>query len=79
MTNLLRLPELMARTGLSKSTIYRKIRTGTFPNSRRINGKTVVWLDSDIEDWIQALPMSDPNDWHHPNGSHSETDSHKAA
>ena len=79
MTTLLRLPEVIDRTGLSKSTLYRMMRSDTFPKSRRINGKTVVWLDSEIEDWIHKLSVSDPKDWYSPNGSDSEMDSHKAA
>ena len=80
-TCLLRLPEVMARTSLSKRTIYRKMADGTFPKSRTIGNKSVAWLDSSIEKWIHDLPESDPKDWHHPNCDDPETesDSHKVA
>ena len=57
MTNLLRLPAVIDRTGLSKPTIYRMLKAGTFPRPRRINGKTIAWPDSEIEKWIETLPV----------------------
>ena len=56
-TNLLRMRDVTARTGLSRATIYRKMNAGTFPNPHRIDGKAIRWFDSEIEDWIQGLPV----------------------
>jgi len=56
MTNLnhklLRLPEVKATTGLSKSTIYARISEGTFPKQIPLGPRLVVWVDSDIQNWI---------------------------
>ncbi|QHL91992.1 AlpA family phage regulatory protein [Sphingomonas changnyeongensis] len=49
---LLRLPEVMARTGLSRSTIYAKISAGTFPRQIPVSKTMVVWRESDICAWI---------------------------
>ncbi|SNS99428.1 transcriptional regulator, AlpA family [Sphingomonas laterariae] len=49
---ILRLPAVIARTGLSRSSIYRKIDEGTFPAQVKINHNCVGWHQSAIEDWI---------------------------
>jgi len=50
---LLRLPEVKNLTGLSKSTIYARIAEGSFPRQIPLGSRTVVWLESDIQEWIQ--------------------------
>ena len=49
---LLRLPEVKATTGLSKSTIYARISEGNFPNQISLGPRLVVWVESDIQNWI---------------------------
>ena len=49
---LLRLPEVKATTGLSKSTIYARIAEGTFPKQIPLGPRLVVWVESDIQKWI---------------------------
>lgn len=59
MTNadrILRLPTVLARTGLSRSTLYRKISEGTFPRQIQISIHGAGWYESEINTWI-ADPM----------------------
>ena len=49
---LLRLPEVKATTGLSKSSIYARISEGAFPKQIPLGPRIVVWVESDIQDWI---------------------------
>ena len=49
---LLRLPEVKATTGLSKSSIYARISEGTFPKQIPLGPRLVVWVESDIQNWI---------------------------
>ena len=49
---LLRLPEVKATTGLSKSSIYARIAEGTFPKQISLGPRLVVWVESDIQNWI---------------------------
>ena len=51
---LLRLKQVLDRTGLPKSTMYSRISAGTFPKQVPI-GSSVRWLESEVEAWIQAL------------------------
>ena len=49
---ILRLKDVKDRTGLSRSSIYQKIRLGIFPNSVRLGARSVGWLESSIDQWI---------------------------
>lgn len=53
---LLRRPEVEKETGLSRSTIYRKMEDGTFPRPKRISAQAVAWPQSKIEAWKAAQP-----------------------
>lgn len=52
-TKFIRLAKVKEKTGLPKSSIYRKIKENSFPKQIPISAKTVVWLESDIEHWMQ--------------------------
>lgn len=55
---IIRLKTVLARTGLSRSTIYRKIREGTFPAQIRISINGAGWHESEIDRWV-----TDPAGW----------------
>jgi prophage regulatory protein len=48
-----RLPQVKARTGLSRSTIYNRIKEGSFPKQISLGYRAVGWLASDVDDWIK--------------------------
>lgn len=54
---IIRLKTVLARTGLSRSTIYRKIAEGTFPAQIRISTNGAGWRESDINSWV-ANPVT---------------------
>lgn len=49
---LLRLPQTLTKTGLTRSALYAAVRAGTFPNPVRIGPKAVAWPDHEIDAWI---------------------------
>ena len=53
-TKLLRKPAVLARVGLSDTTLWRLERAGQFPQSIRISAGAVAWREQDVEDWIVA-------------------------
>lgn len=53
-TRILRRPEVEARTGLSRSTIYAAISNGTFPKPVQLTVRTVGWPEATIEAWLEA-------------------------
>lgn len=48
----LRLKEVMAQTGLGRSSIYKFMDEETFPKSVSLGGRAVAWVESEIEDWM---------------------------
>jgi prophage regulatory protein len=52
---LLRLPEVMDRVGLRRSAIYQRMSEGRFPKSRTLGARCSVWVEAEINDWIDAI------------------------
>jgi prophage regulatory protein len=50
----LRFPAVRAKTGLSRSTIWRLERRGEFPRHRRISRNAVAWIEAEVTDWMQS-------------------------
>ena len=55
--SIIRLKTVLARTGLSRSTLYRKISEGTFPRQTKISVRSAGWHETDVGRWI-ADPAS---------------------
>ena len=53
---ILRLPTVLERTGLSRSTVYRKMEAGTFPLKVKLNEHCCGWRESDLNRWISDPP-----------------------
>ena len=49
---IIRLKTVLARTGLSRSTMYRKIAEGTFPCQIKISVHGAGWRESAVNRWI---------------------------
>lgn len=54
----LRFSEVRSITGLSRSTIWRREKDGTFPQRRQISSNRVAWLRTQVEAWINAAPTT---------------------
>ncbi|WP_425311180.1 helix-turn-helix transcriptional regulator [Leptospirillum ferriphilum] len=50
----LRLRELLKLSGLSKSTIYARIKEGDFPKPIRLGPRSIGWFQHDIESWLES-------------------------
>jgi prophage regulatory protein len=49
---IVRIKTVLHRTGLSRSTLYRKIGEGTFPRQVQISINGAGWYESAINQWI---------------------------
>jgi prophage regulatory protein len=49
---ILRLNAVLDRTGLSRSTMYRKIQQGTFPAQVKIATRCTGWRESAVKAWL---------------------------
>lgn len=62
-SRIVRLKTVLDRTGLSRSTLYRKIERGTFPKQVRISERCIGWREADVERWLRNptyYAQSDP-------------------
>jgi prophage regulatory protein len=55
---LLRLPEVIHRVGLSRTTIYSLIATGEFPRQIVIGPRAVAWSQQELEAWMNEKRQS---------------------
>ena len=54
---MLRLPEVRMRTGLSRTSIWRKVRNGSFPPPLSLGENAIGWQENLIADWIASRPQ----------------------
>lgn len=50
--SLIRLSEVMRRTGYSKAWIYRLLKEERFPASIKIGSRSIAFIESEVDDWI---------------------------
>ena len=57
----MRITEVVQVTGLSGTTIWRRVRSGDFPAPVRLGSlatRSVGWRESEIRKWIESRPYS---------------------
>ena len=62
---LIRLSEVLSRTGFGRTSIYRKMEDGSFPRSVKLGGppidpnvfdsRAVAWIEDEVEQWIESM------------------------
>ena len=50
--------QVLERINVTFPTLWAWMRDGKFPRARQM-GKLTVWLESDVNDWITALPIKE--------------------
>ena len=53
--SLIRLPEVLKRTGFGKAWIYRLISEIRFPSPVKIGVRAVAFVESEVDEWIQSV------------------------
>lgn len=63
MKTLLRLPEVVARTGMSRSCLYQAAAAGTFPKPVKLGpgARASAWVEDEVSEWVEAR-ISERND-----------------
>ncbi len=54
MTTIIKLFEVVKRTGLSKSSIYEKSQEGKFPKPVKLSERSSGWVESEVDAWIES-------------------------
>lgn len=55
---LLRLPAVIALTGLGRDSIYRLGHAGRFPRPRKLSERASAWREDEIQEWIESRPVA---------------------
>jgi len=63
--NILRLPAVINKTGIGRSTIYAKIASNQFPKPISLGERSVGWLEADIEGWLNSQIEASRSGAHH--------------
>jgi len=50
----LRLPAVIERTALSRSSIYRLVQLGRFPEPIKLSERASAWRESDVTAWLES-------------------------
>ena len=61
---LIRLPEVLSRTGYGRTSIYRKMDEGTFPKNLKLGGpikdptqfdcRAIAWIEDEVDQWVES-------------------------
>ncbi len=51
---ILRMPEVLERVGLSRSTVWRLAQADQFPKPVKLGGRAVGWIEEEIDAWIAS-------------------------
>jgi prophage regulatory protein len=50
---ILRLKSVLDRTGLTRSTLYRKMESGSFPRQLKLSTRCAGWRESAVTEWMR--------------------------
>lgn len=59
---ILRLPEVLRRTGLSRTSVWRLTKKGDFPTPVRLGERCVGWLRGELDAWLESRPRVSGNE-----------------
>jgi prophage regulatory protein len=59
-SRIIRLPEVLKKTGLSRSSIYFYIKKGSFPGPIPLGERAVGWIENEVDTWV-SLRIEDRN------------------
>lgn len=59
-----RLREVIGRTGLSRSSIYRRATEGTFPKPVQLGPNTVAWVGAEVDQWMDEQVAASRGEGH---------------
>jgi prophage regulatory protein len=59
----IRLKEVMERTGLARATVYKYMGQDDFPRTVSLGGRSVGWVDDEVEAWICSKVAARDGQW----------------
>lgn len=55
---LIRIADVCFFTSLGRSTVYAKVRDGTFPKPVKTHGSSTAWKKTEVDSWIHSREVS---------------------
>jgi len=52
---LIRIKDVMNKTGIARSTVWYMVKKGTFPAPRKVSPRVTVWVESEIDEFIDKV------------------------
>lgn len=52
---ILKIHEVVKKCNLSRATIYKKVKEGTFPKQIKLSERSSGWLESEVNAWVENL------------------------
>ena len=54
---LLRVRDVLAIVPFSRTTLWRRVRSGSFPAPVRLGERIVAWRERDVRQWVDSRPQ----------------------
>ena len=55
---LIKLPQVTEITTLKRSTVYERVKAGTFPAPLKVGARGSAWDSDEISTWLDKLPRA---------------------
>lgn len=59
--SILRQKQVTKRTGIPRSTLYLRMKLGTFPKQIKIGPRSVGWFEHEIDAFLEACLLNENN------------------
>ena len=53
-SNLIRIPKVMEKTGVAKSTLWLWVKDGNFPKPIKLSPRIAVWIEDEVNEWMMG-------------------------
>jgi prophage regulatory protein len=53
---IIRIRDVIALTGLSRSAIYAAVKAGTFPRQVKLSARSSGWVRGEVVEWMKGRP-----------------------
>ena len=60
---MLRIADVLEVVGIGRSTLYKMVADGRFPRPVRVGLRASRWRQSDIQQWMDSLPLATEENW----------------
>jgi prophage regulatory protein len=55
---IIRIRDVIALTGLSRSAIYAAVKAGTFPRQVKLSSRSAGWVRGEVVGWMKERPRN---------------------